>query len=53
MLKIHETEEDFDFEKIPDSFDVPYFQYALDDGIFAGISKRKKQFNSNCYIHSD
>ena len=37
----------------PIDYTVPYFEYALDDGVFVGISKRKKQFNSNCYIHSD
>jgi hypothetical protein len=37
----------------PIDYTVPYFEYALEDGVFVGISKRKKQFNSNCYIHSD
>jgi len=33
------------------SYDVPYFVNTLGEGEFCGISKGKKQFNSNCYIH--
>ena len=36
-----------------DSFDVPFFIYALDEGEFVGKSKGKKQFNSYCYLHND
>ncbi len=37
----------------PIDYELPYFEYALPDGVFVGKSKSKKQFNSNCYIHDD
>ena len=37
----------------PIDYALPYFEYAINDGVFVGISKKKKQFNSNCYIHCD
>lgn len=42
-------------EGIPfgDSYDVPFFIYAIPEGEYAGRSKSKKQFNSYCYLHSD
>ena len=36
-----------------DSFDIPYFEYTLEDGEYVGRSKGKKQFNSYCYLHSE
>lgn len=37
----------------PVDYALPYFQYTIPDGVFVGISKNKKQFNSNCYLHDD
>ena len=37
----------------PIDYAMPYFEYALDDGVYVGKSRSKKQFNSNCYIHCD
>ncbi len=37
----------------PIDYALPYFQYALPDGVFVGRSGDKKQFNSNCYIHDE
>ena len=37
----------------PIDYSLPYFYYTIPEGIFVGRSKGKKQFNSNCYIHSD
>lgn len=37
--------------EIGDSYDIPYFYYAMEDGEYVGIGKNKKQFNSGCYIH--
>jgi len=34
-----------------DSYYIPYFQYALDDGEYVGIGADKKQFNHSCYLH--
>ena len=36
-----------------DSYDIPYFIYTLDEGDFVGKSKKKKQYNSSCYLHND
>ena len=41
------------FDERPIDFALPYFEYTIPDGVFVGRSKGKKQFNSNCYIHSD
>ena len=37
----------------PVDYALPYFQYALPEGVFVGRSGDKKQFNSNCYIHDE
>lgn len=37
----------------PTDYALPYFEYALPDGVFVGKSKSKKQFNSNCYLHDE
>ena len=37
----------------PIDYALPYFQYSLPDGVYAGKSKGKKQFNSNCYLHDE
>ena len=37
----------------PIDYSLPYFYYTIPDGVFVGRSKGRKQFNSNCYIHSD
>ena len=34
-------------------YSVPYFYHTIPDGVFVGRGKRKKQFNSNCYIHDN
>lgn len=41
-------------EGIPpgDSFDMPYYQYALPPGSFVGRGRSKKQYNSGCYLHA-
>ena len=36
-----------------DSYDVPYYVYSLDEGEFVGKGRRKKQYNSYCYLHND
>jgi penicillin-binding protein 1A len=41
------------YERRPIDYSVPYFEYTIPDGVFVGKGKGKKQFNSNCYIHSD
>ena len=40
-------------EKFPlgDSFDIPYFYYALPEEEYVGVGSKKKQFNHSCYIH--
>lgn len=40
------------YTKRPDDPSLPYFQYAIPDGVFVGKSKGKKQFNSNCSSHN-
>ena len=37
----------------PQDYRLPYFEYALPDGVFVGRSKDEKQFNSNCYLHDE
>ncbi len=39
------------YDERPMDYSLPYFYFTLPDGEYAGISKGKKQFNSNCYIH--
>ena len=34
-----------------DSYDVPYFVYLIEDGDHVGRGRRKKQFNSACFLH--
>jgi hypothetical protein len=37
---------------IPDNeTDLPYFYHSLPEGLYVGISKRKKHFNRPCRIH--
>ena len=36
-----------------DSYDVPYFIYALPPEFYCGRSAEKKQYNSSCYLHDD
>lgn len=38
---------------MPESYDVPYYYYCIEDGDYVGRGKRKKQFNSYCFIHND
>ena len=38
-------------DKYGDSFDIPYFQYSLQDGEYVGRGSKKRQFNHYCYIH--
>lgn len=35
----------------PIDYSLPYFYYAIPEGVYVGRSKEKKQFNSGCYIH--
>jgi len=39
--------------KFGDSFDVPFFIYSVEEGEFVGRSRKKKQFNSYCYLHGN
>jgi hypothetical protein len=41
------------YTKRPIDYSLPYFYYTIPEGVHVGRSKGKKQFNSNCYIHSD
>lgn len=34
-----------------DSYDVPYFINVIPDGEYVGVGRRKKQYNSHCYLH--
>ena len=36
-----------------DSYDIPYFFYALPPEEYCGRSPGKKQYNSACYLHDD
>ena len=36
-----------------DSYDIPYFIYALPPDVYCGRSAGKKQYNSSCYLHDD
>ena len=38
---------------IPEDYTLPYFYYAIPEGEFVGRGRKKKQFNSGCYIHSE
>ena len=37
--------------RVPETENVPYFYFALPDGVYVGKSKGKKQFNRACLIH--
>ncbi len=39
--------------KLGDSYDVPYYINELAEGEYVGIGRRKKQYNSYCYLHDD
>jgi penicillin-binding protein 1A len=39
--------------ELGDSYDVPYFINYIPQGEYVGIGRRKKQFNSTCYLHND
>ena len=41
------------YDPRPDSYDLPYFQFCLPDGVYVGKGKGTKQFNSNCYLHDE
>ena len=41
------------YDKTPIDYTLPYFQYAIPEGVFVGRSKGKKQFNSGCYLHDE
>ncbi len=36
-----------------DNYDIPYFKYYIDDGMYIGIGRRKRQFNCNCNLHGE
>jgi hypothetical protein len=36
-----------------ESFDVPYYINSLSEGEYVGRGKRRKQFNSSCYLHDE
>lgn len=37
----------------PKDRSLPYFQYAIPDGVFVGRSKREEQFNASCDNHTE
>ena len=37
----------------PIDYSVPYFYSTIPEGEYVGISDKRKQFNSNCYLHSE
>lgn len=39
--------------KYGESYDVPYYLYYIEEGDFIGRGRKKKQYNSYCYIHSE
>ncbi len=39
--------------RMPDMYDVPFFQYSLPPDVYVGRSKGRKQYNSFCYLHYD
>lgn len=43
-----DVKEDID---MPQDYSLPYYYYALDEDLFVGRGKKKKQFNSHCYLH--
>ncbi len=45
---------ELDSETLPgDSYDVPYYINMIAPGDYVGRGRRKKQFNSYCYIHRE
>ena len=40
-------------DPLGDGYDMPYFIYTIEDGVYVGRSRGKKQFNSACYLHND
>jgi membrane carboxypeptidase/penicillin-binding protein PbpC len=38
---------------IPEDYSLPYFYFQIPEGEFVGRSRRRKQFNSGCFIHGD
>lgn len=44
----YELETDVDF---PQDYSLPYYYNTLEEGVFVGRGKKRKQFNSYCYLH--
>ncbi|MBQ3017271.1 MAG: transglycosylase domain-containing protein [Clostridia bacterium] len=38
---------------MPESYDVPFYYNYIEEGDYVGRGKRKKQFNSYCFIHGE
>ncbi len=38
---------------MPEGYDVPFYYNYIEEGDFVGRGKRKKQFNSYCYLHGE
>ncbi len=37
----------------PEDYDKPYFYPYIEDGVYVGKGRRRKQYNSSCYLHDD
>ena len=38
---------------LPDTFELPFFYNYIEEGTYVGRGRRRKQFNSSCYLHND
>jgi len=39
------------YDAWPEDSSLPYFYYTIPDGEYVGVSGKRKQFNSGCYLH--
>ncbi len=47
---------DFDIDEkreMPESYDLPYYYNYIEDGDYVGRGRKKKQFNSYCFVHDE
>ncbi|MBE6635298.1 MAG: hypothetical protein E7617_03765 [Ruminococcaceae bacterium] len=37
----------------PEDYEKPYFYPYIEDGVYVGKGRKKKQYNSSCYLHDE
>ena len=37
----------------PEDYEKPYFYPYIEEGVYVGKGRKKKQYNSSCYLHDE